>query len=386
MTRTGGDAVPNAAGDKVVAPCRVTAHAHASDHEQATQAAIGRRLAALLERTFVAAPARGASARGEVYWVPNDTIVGHRAARRLGIRDRFDLYGGVVPHAFVATKAITHPLVHDDSAAPTGWSHTFARRVDDGTLEGFSAFTLDDARRAGRRLLAHGPVRIKPVTGTGGHGQHVTADADELDRLLAALASSALDPGPDLSGVVLEQDLQELATFSVGQLELPGLLATYIGTQHGTLDNTGDTSYGGSTLDVARGGFDALVARPLSADARAALDRARAYDVAAHACFAGFFASRRNYDVVVGLDALGRRCCGVLEQSWRVGGASPAELTALAALRADPALEFVRAGCAEVFGPQAVAPPGADVYYQGVDAQAGPLLKYAWSEPHDGSR
>ena len=44
-----------------------------------------------------------------------------------------------------------------------------------------------------------------------------------------------------------------------------------------------------------------------------------------------FFASRRNYDVVAGLDARGQRRCGVLEQSWRVGGASPAELVALAA-------------------------------------------------------
>lgn len=386
MPRTASEAVSNAAGDAFVALCRVDAHAHASDHERATQAVIGRRLAALLGRTFVDAPGPDRAAPGRVYWVPNDTVVGQRTAHALGIRDRFDLYGGVVPHAFVATKAITHPLVTDDATAPAGWSPAFARRVDDGTLAGFSAFTLEDARRAGRLLLAHGPVRIKPVTGTGGHGQHVTDDVDALDRLLAALAPSELEPGPDHGGVVLEQDLHALATFSVGQLELPGLLASYIGTQHATRDNAGGTSYGGSLIDVVRGGFEALVSHPLSADARAALDRVRVYDAAAHACFAGFFASRRNYDVVVGLDARGRRCCGVLEQSWRVGGASPAELAALAALQADPRLDLVRAGCAEVFGPLGVAPPGADVYYRAVDPQAGPLLKYAWTEPHAGAR
>jgi hypothetical protein len=36
----------------------------------------------------------------------------------------------------------------------------------------------------------------------------------------------------------------------------------------------------------------------------------------------------------------------------------------------------------EVFGEGATPPPGADVFYRGVDPQAGPLLKFAWCEPH----
>lgn len=44
-------------------------------------------------------------------------------------------------------------------------------------------------------------------------------------------------------------------------------------------------------------------------------------DAAALDCFPGFFASRRNYHIGQGRDAKGRFKSGVLEQSWRIGGA-----------------------------------------------------------------
>ena len=87
--------------------------------------------------------------------------------------------------------------------------------------------------------------------------------------------------------------------------------------------------YGGSELLVVRGGFEALHALGLPAEAALAVAQARVYDAAATEHFPGLFASRRNYDVVRGLDAAGRPRCGVLEQSWRIGGASGAEVAAL---------------------------------------------------------
>ncbi|HMS81429.1 MAG TPA: DUF3182 family protein, partial [Burkholderiaceae bacterium] len=70
--------------------------------------------------------------------------------------------------------------------------------------------------------------------------------------------------------------------------------------------------------------------------------------------------------------------CGVLEQSGRVGGATPAGGAALAALHADPGRATVRATCVERFGAGVEPPDGAQVFYDGVDDVAGPLLKYAW--------
>src|SRR5918994_1270444 len=66
---------------------------------------------------------------GPVYFVPSETLVGAEVARELGIRGEHDLFGGIVPHAFVATKAISHPLVAPHAHAPAGWSYGFAHRV-----------------------------------------------------------------------------------------------------------------------------------------------------------------------------------------------------------------------------------------------------------------
>ena len=67
----------------------------------------------------------------------------------------------------------------------------------------------------------------------------------------------------------------------------------------------------------------------------------------------------------------------MLEQSWRIGGASGAEVVALERFAADPALQDVRASSVEAYGATTSAPSGAFVYYEGTDARSGPLLKYA---------
>jgi hypothetical protein len=97
--------------------------------------------------------------------MPSETLVGAELTRELGIRGEHDLFGGIVPHAFVATKSITHPLVAPDAYAPAGWSHGFPHRVRDDVLSGFSAFTREDARRAGalsaaRELVFQASVHV----------------------------------------------------------------------------------------------------------------------------------------------------------------------------------------------------------------------------------
>ena len=97
------------------------------------------------------------------------------------------------------------------------------------------------------------------------------------------------------------------------------------------------------------------------------------------------FASRCNYDVVEGCDATGRQCVGVLEQSWRLGGASGAEVAALEALNDDPALQTVRASTTEVHGSGVPIPEGATLYFSGVDDHLGPITKYAQVHRDGGS-
>jgi hypothetical protein len=347
-------------------------------HERATRVELAKRLAALKGLTYADEYDPAACYRGRIYFAPSDTLANLDEANHLGIRTEHDLFGGVVPHPFIATKVITHPLVDPGACAPTGWSHEFPHRVREVVLNGFSAFSGQDAIRAGLRLLEHGPIRIKPVRETGGRGQTVATRPAELEAALKSIASAELAG----SGVVIEENLRQVITYSVGHARVADLAASYYGTQRLTPDNKGEMVYGGSELVVARGGFEDLRAIRIPEKAQLAVAQALTYDQAAFEVFAGMFASRRNYDVAQGIDAQGRRRSGVLEQSWRIGGASGAEIAALEAFQADPELKLVRARTVEVYGESAFPPPHATVYFRGSDGRVGPMTKYAVIESY----
>ena len=98
------------------------------------------------------------------------------------------------------------------------------------------------------------------------------------------------------------------------------------------------------------------------------------------------FASRCNYDVAQGVNGRGQWRLGVLEQSWRMGGATGAEIAALEAFRADNALQVVRASTFEIYGESQAPPPHATVYFRGVDKRVGLLTKYTVVEAHGNTR
>jgi hypothetical protein len=126
-----------------------------------------------------------------------------------------------------------------------------------------------------------------------------------------------------------------------------------------------------------RGALADLLDNPqLPAPARTAIVQASAFDAGVRETLSDFFASRRNYDVIQGLDREGRTVSGVLEQSWRIGGASPAEIIALEAFKAEPQLRSVSASVREIYAAVAPMPPGAQVLFHGEDAHVGWLLKY----------
>jgi hypothetical protein len=349
-------------------------------HEVAARVAVARSLAALKGFEFGGGydPSLRRSERASpLYFVPSETLSGDEAAR-LGIRGPEDLFGGVVPYPFVATKTIAHPLACREAQRPEGWSEGFAQRVHAVVLPGFSAFTRADALKAAQRLLEFGPVRLKHGRGIGGKGQWVANDAIEVAAALEAIEPAELAR----CGLVLEPSLDEEATYSVGQVRVGGLCASYCGTQKATIDNHGDAAYGGSDLVIVRGDYGALLSgTTMEPEMRVAIRQALTFDQAA-AEFPGLFASRRNYDVLSGRDARGRRHCGVLEQSWRIGGASGPEVAALEVFRADPGLRAVRACSTEAYGADVPVPSGARVHFRGVDPQAGPLAKYTIVEPH----
>ncbi len=356
----------------VVMPYTSGLQGHCSGHEVATRREIARRIARL-KGFRLAEELPQAAWPTQTYLIPCETLVGVDAAERLGVRSTDDFFGGVVPEAFVATKAISHPLYSPDAVAPAGWNPDFYPMVAKAVLPGYTAYSREDAALAAERLLPLGALRIKPVAATGGRGQTVVHDRTAFNAVLAVMDNDALRE----HGVVLEHDLSEVETLSVGQVCVAGMVVSYFGRQLLTPDNQGAMVYGGSDLMAVRGGFDALLATLPFGAIRTAVEHALVYDVAVKACFSGFFASRTNYDVALGVNAVGQRCSGVLEQSWRMGGASPAEIAALEAFHADKGLKTLRASCIEKFGPTKALPEYSVVYYQGDDPEVGLLTKYA---------
>ncbi|PVE52656.1 MULTISPECIES: DUF3182 family protein [Bacteria] len=348
-------------------------HARPADnvHDRASRATLLTRIAAVLDQPLLDPMDVEQASLATALLVPGEALEA-RVAAAAGITDRHGLLGGVVPAPFVATKAISHGLVDDRAACPAGWSFAMSRLLGDAALPGYTAFTHTDAATAGRLLLVRGPVRIKDVCGKAGLGQRVVRSTEQLDAALA------LEDAADLAehGIVLEENLTDVVTYSVGTVELGHQCVSYWGTQTLTTDHKGREVYGGTDLHVVRGGFAELAALDLPGRLSQAIRCAAIFDAAAHAAYPDILLTRRNYDVIEGTDAAGNRRIGVLEQSWRVGGASGAELSAFEAFRAEPGTTQVRCSTVEVY--DLVTPPvGAVTYYQGVDPVVGAMTKYA---------
>ncbi|WP_043310679.1 DUF3182 family protein [Pseudomonas sp. ML96] len=348
-----------------------------SNHELAVHRVLGEKIARLLGIEFLGEHDPQRHVGGRYYWLPSETLIGTQRRMELGIKGQEDFFGGAVEQPFMATKAISHPLCEGSRHMPAGWSQEFATQVAEAILGGYTAFDLQDARRAGERLLEQGTLRLKPVRGKAGRGQQVIRSHEELAAALTEQDASEVATW----GLVLEENLSEVVTYSVGQAHVGGLLLSYYGSQRLTCDNAGQEVYGGSDLTLVRGDYAELMRLDMPEPIRLAVSRAQRYEQAALQAF-GLQASRRNYDVAQGIDNQGQQRCGVLEQSWRVGGASAAEILAIEAFSADPQLSSVRASTYECYG-ESLPPDDAVQLYKGSEPEVGLLGKYVRVETHD---
>lgn len=353
-------------------------HKKLATHEVVVHQKLAEKLATLLGCEFLGLYDSAIHGTTNLYFIPSDTLIGRQENSALNIRCADDLFGGLIAEPFMATKAISHPLLDDATAQPPGWSRQFHEGAAESVLAGFTVFNQADAWRAGERVLATGAARIKPVLATAGRGQIVATDKAQLE---AAIAEQNMDEVATW-GLVIEEDLTDVVTLSVGQVQVGGITASYHGSQCLTEDNNGETVYGGSTLWIVRGGYEALLALELEEPVRRAVTQAMHYENAALESFPGFIASRRNYDIAQGTNASGERCSGVLEQSWRIGGASPAEVEALLAFAADPALQRICASTHEIYG-ETTIPADASVLYEGDDPQVGFISKFTKVQPYE---
>jgi hypothetical protein len=219
-------------------------------------------------------------------------------------------------------------------------------------------------------LLPLGPVRLKCASSRGGIGQAVVSDATRNSAFVEAL-------GPDVlaAGVAAEVNLGELRTISIGEVDLPGMTLSYYGEQRLTQTEEGTSVYGGSHLHVFRGNLAQLAKSRLPPGISEAITAALGYERSVMDAFPGVFASRRNYDVAIGSQDSGSEHVAVLEHSWRVGGASAAEIAAYEALRGAPSERWIDAYTCEIYG-EGTPPENAQVLFQGNVPGNGKLTKY----------
>lgn len=360
----------------------VLAHSVNADaplHEVETNRALARWLAQILGLEYGGSYDPQRHGGRDLYLLPTQTLVGAAAARRLGVKGPEDLWGGYVDHDFICTKAISHGLLNQHAHAPQGWAPLFSERVRSVVLDGLSVFCLADARPAAEHLLHSGPIRLKPIHACAGRGQEVIKSLDEFDQVLARPEAQALFT----KGVVLEQDLDQVITHSVGQSFIGNRVLSYCGEQYLTEDAQGDSVYGGSDLLVVSGDYDQLLKLDLPQDVRLAIRQAQVFDNAADEAYPGFYASRRNYDIAQGLDSNGQPRSGVLEQSWRMGGASSAEVAALQRFVNDPGMCAIRVSSVETYIDQPL-PADAIEVFRGPAKTSDFLLKYVTVESYDG--
>lgn len=360
----------------------VVAHsvrAEAPQHEVETNRALARWLAQILGLKYGGSYNPELHKGRDLYLLPTQTLVGAAAAQALGVKGPDDVWGGYVDHDFICTKAISHGVLNNNAHAPEGWSPLFGELTRNVVLDGLSVFSLEDARPAAEHLLYSGPMRIKPIHACAGRGQEVINSLDEFDRVLARPDAPALFA----EGVVLEQDLQNVITHSVGQSFFGDKVLSYCGDQYLTEDGHGKPVYGGSNLLVVQGDYHDLLELDLPDDVRLAIQQAQVFDSAADAAYPGFYASRRNYDIAQGLDSAGQQRSGVLEQSWRMGGASSAEIAALQSFVNDPGMRAIRVSSVETYIDQPL-PADAIEVYRGPAEDSAFLLKYVTVKSYDG--
>jgi hypothetical protein len=210
-------------------------------HQAALLIADAKAIANLKQYDFGAQYDDSKSYARPLYFVPDDTLSVNEADS-LGIQGPRDFYGGVVPYPFVKTKSITHPLADGSAERPAGWSFEFAERVRDIVLPGYTAFSARDARIAASRMLSRGPIRAKESAEAGGRGQTLITTVDELEPLLDHLPMD----GIATYGLVLEENLHQVTTLSIGHITVDNISFTYHGKQRITTDNNRRSVYGGS--------------------------------------------------------------------------------------------------------------------------------------------
>ncbi len=211
-----------------------------ADHQKATVADIARKVATLMDWDFGGEFDISTRYGQQLYFVPNHTLLTHEA-RALRIRHHDDLFGGVVPFPFVATKAIVHPLVAPDRELPARLVARLPRSAC--ATRCYQVLLPSRCRTRGGRRPSYWRSEPYSAQAWPRHRRARSADGRRARPILNPACKACPRPTSNATVVGIELDLAEATTYSIGQVRIGGLEASYCGTQSTTTDNTGATAF-----------------------------------------------------------------------------------------------------------------------------------------------
>lgn len=319
------------------------------------------------------------------------------------------IYGSVLPEGLFArsTKAQVHLPTYGDNS-PLWYDSRFAQGLEGSTVPGHTCFSVDGLRQAAKELFEDFPtLRVKAVHGASGEDQTVVKSARDVDRYIDERAR-----GPSGSvyvydellgdiGIVVEANLANVRAWSVTETRLPGATYTSIGRQTEAEvclpDGTSMQEYGGTTAATFRGPTHKVgnihgiqVRKKHPEDTQTIVLDQRVLIAAQRHIWAmdgwqrdGIQRTRANVDVLVGTLVSRNRppqtIVRTVEDSGRIGGASPEEALAIWMLNADPKLPFAVHSSRHLFSESAgnlwgqfcAQSPYSHVYWKGADRSWG---------------
>ena len=153
-------------------------------HQKVMLEADAKVIAHVLGYDYRRAPRRHANDyTAPVFFVPDDTLLVDEASS-LGIRGPNDFYGGVVPHPFVKTKAITHGLVEENAERAAWLVSRFRRKGARDRAAGLHRVQRPRCPDGGEADAAAWRDPREETLGASGKGQTLVTTLQELDALL----------------------------------------------------------------------------------------------------------------------------------------------------------------------------------------------------------
>lgn len=303
---------------------------------QERNSAIARDIAGYLGLPFKGEVAE--KSNGVDYLVPASTL-STAEARKLGVSGEHDFYGGFVDHIQQVGKSILHPS--SSRNAPEFYSHEFSEEIGGLVLPGVTTFSKAEIIRGFQSLASRNiEARLKMPSESDGNGQSVIKSEEDLTQKLKDLDDKCLRE----HGIVLEQNLQDIRTISVGRAQIGSEMYSFIAHQKdgsGKQNEEINGSFLGASLRVVRGGLNNLnILKDLDIDDHEAVEGAWKFD-ALYNKFMKPVSSRMSYDYLIGSDRYGARKGGITDITARLGGNCPALMVAIDKLKSDRSLSSI---------------------------------------------